>query len=132
MSSKSRIEASRKALAPAALLIVVSVLSGCSDIYYDRRETVALGADDHIAANRVAQMVDPWPRYVGNKNIAFNGERMQAAQERYRHGKVIPPVNVTTTSMTQAQAQQAAASANSATGQTTTTGAQGAPAAAVK
>src|SRR5262245_33775230 len=88
MSSKSRIEASRKALAPAALLTVVSVLSGCSDIYYDRRETVALGADDHIAANRVAQMVDPWPRYVGNKNIAFNGERMQAAQERYRHGKV--------------------------------------------
>ena len=137
MSSKSRIEArteaGRKVLAPVAFLIVSlgGVLGGCSDIYYDRRETIALGADDHIAANRVEQMVDPWPRYVGNKNIAFNGERMQAAIERYRHNKVIPPVNVTTTSMSQAQAQQAAASANSATGQTTTT-AQGAPAAAVK
>jgi hypothetical protein len=132
MSSKSRTEArtdARRKLAAGVLL--VACLGGCSDIYYDRRETVALGADDHIAANRVAQMVDPWPRYVGNKNIAFNGERMQAAIERYRHGKVIPPVNVTTTSMTQAQAQQAAATANSATGQTTTT-VQGVPAAAVK
>jgi hypothetical protein len=92
---------------------------------------VSLAADDHIAANQVEQMVDPWPRYVGDKNIAFNGERMQAAVQRYRHNRVIPPVNVTTTSMSQAQAQQAAASANSATGQTTTT-TQGAPAAAVK
>lgn len=132
MSSKSRTEARTDARRKqAAVVLLVACLGGCSDIYYDRRETVALGADDHIAANRVAQMVDPWPRYVGNKNIAFNGERMQAAQERYRHGKVIPPVNVTTTSMTQAQAQQAAATANSATGQTTTT-VQGVPAAAVK
>jgi hypothetical protein len=124
MSFKSRINA----LALAACL--AATLVGCSDIYYDRRETVALGADDHIAANRVVQMVDPWPRYVGDKNIAFNGERMQAAVQRYRHNRVIPPVNVTTTSMTQAQAQQAAATANNATGQSTTT--QGAPAAAVK
>ncbi len=54
---------------------------------------------------------------------------MQAAVERYRNGKVIPPVNATTTSMTQAQASAAAASANTATNQTTT---QGAPAAPVK
>ena len=51
MSSLSRISA----LAIAA----GTTLGGCSDIYYDRRETVALGADDHIASNRVAQMVDP-------------------------------------------------------------------------
>lgn len=140
MSSKSRIEAGRNVLAVTRTACLVAsigaclggALGGCSDIYYDRRETVSLGADDHIASNMAVQMVDPWPRYVGNKNIAFNGERMQAAVERYRHGKVIPPVNVTTTSMSQAQAQQAAASANSATGQTTTTAAQGAPAAAVK
>jgi hypothetical protein len=130
MSFKSRIDAGKLATATLLVASVGGVLGGCSDIYYDRRETVSLGADDHIAANRVEQMVDPWPRYVGNKNIAFNGERMQAAMERYRHGKVIPPVNVTTTSMTQAQAQQAAATANNATGQSTTT--QGAPAAAVK
>jgi hypothetical protein len=64
--------------APVALaLVIAGMLSACSDIYYDRRETVALGADDHIASNMVAQMIDPWPRYVGNKNLAFNGDRMQ-------------------------------------------------------
>ena len=78
-----------------------ALLGGCSDIYYDRRETVALGADDAVASNMVAQMVDPWPRYVGNKNIAFNGERMQAGVERYRKHEVIRPVSPVTSSATQ-------------------------------
>jgi hypothetical protein len=130
MSSPSRIEIPRRLTgAYVALAILGTALGGCSDIYFDRRETVALGADDHIAVNRVAQMVDPWPRYVGDKNIAFNGDRMQAAAERYRNGRVIPPVNVTTTSISQQQAQQAAASASTATNQSTT---QSAPAAPVK
>ena len=82
-----------------ALLVGFGALvGGCSDIYYDRRETVALGADDHIAVNRVAQMVDPWPRYVGNKNIAFNGERMQAGVERYRKHEIIRPISPVTSS----------------------------------
>jgi hypothetical protein len=97
MSSSSRTERSHKTL--AAIIAFGALLGGCSDIYYDRRETVALGADDHIAANRVAQMVDPWPVYVGNKNIAFNGERMQAAVERYRHHQVIQPRPAATTSL---------------------------------
>jgi hypothetical protein len=99
MSSSSRTERSHKAL--AAIIAFGALLGGCSDIYYDRRETVALGADDHIAANRVAQMVDPWPVYVGNKNIAFNGERMQAAVERYRHHQVIQPRPPATSSVSQ-------------------------------
>ncbi len=71
MSSQSKIKARSKL---AGMIVALgATLGGCSDIYFDRRETIALSADDHIAANRVAQMVDPWPRYVGNKNIAFNG-----------------------------------------------------------
>jgi hypothetical protein len=97
-----------------------ALLAGCSDIYYDRRDTIAPNGGDAVAANQVTQMVDPWPPHVGNRNIAFNGERMQAAQERYRHGKVIPPVNATTSSVAYQQAQQAAASATSATQQTAT------------
>ena len=65
MSSQSRTERRHKAL--AAIVALGALLGGCSDIYYDRRETVALGADDHIAANRVAQMVDPWPRLRGRQ-----------------------------------------------------------------
>jgi hypothetical protein len=97
MSSPSGTERSRL---PAACLALAALLGGCSDIYYDRRETIALGADDHMAVNGAVQMVDPWPRYVGNKNIAFNGERMQAAAERYRRHEVIRPVPLTTNTYT--------------------------------
>lgn len=99
MSSKSRTEVVCKVLAAAVTLI----LGGCSDLYFDRRETVALGADDHIAVNRAAQMVDPWPYHVANKNIAFNGDRMQTAAERYRRHEIIRPVSPITSSMTQQQ-----------------------------
>ena len=78
-----------------------TVLGACSDIYYDRRDTVALGADDHIAVNRVAQMVDPWSNNVAKKNFAFNGERLQASVERYRRHEVIRPVSPTTQTYTQ-------------------------------
>lgn len=123
-SSKPRTKASCRLL--AAVVSLGALAGGCSDIYFDRRETVALGAEDAVATNKVTHMVDPWPRHSANRNIAFNGERMQAAHERYRTGKVIAPVNVTTSSTAYQQAQQQAAAANSAT-QTTS-----APAAPVK
>jgi hypothetical protein len=99
MSSKSKTEVALRAF----VVLVPVVLGGCSDIYYDRRETVALGADDHLASNRVAQMVDPWPRNVANKNIAFSGDRLQPAIERYRKHEVIRPVSPTTSSSFQQQ-----------------------------
>ena len=105
MSSPSRTNAARRGSIgkPLALLIACGALLGaCSDIYYDRRETVALGANDFNASNIAVQSVDPWPRYVGNKNIAFNGERMQAAVERYRKHEVIRPISPTTTLTSQA------------------------------
>jgi hypothetical protein len=105
MSSRSRTKA---AIAPALLLGVA--LAGCSDIYWDRREAVALHAGDAMATNRVTHTIDPWSRASGNREIAFNGEKMQAAAERYRTGCVIQPASVSTSSIgdTQAQAQQPA------------------------
>jgi hypothetical protein len=107
--------------------MLLSMLSGCSDIYFDRRETVALGAQDHLDTNRVAQMIDPWPRDVGQRHIAFNGEKMQSAVERYRTNRVTPPVNVTTSSTAYQQAEQAATNTLNSTNQTLS-----APAAPVK
>jgi hypothetical protein len=99
----------------AALALVAGVaLGGCSDIYYDRRETIALGADDAVAGNRAIHTVDPWPRHSQNRNLAFNGERSQTAVERYRHHKVIEPVNVGSRTANQ-NGQQAAAEAAAAT-----------------
>jgi hypothetical protein len=71
-------------------------------------------------------MIDPWPRNVGNRNIAFNGEKMQSAVERYRTNRVIPPVDTASSSAGFQQTQSAAAS--NATNQTS----MSAPAAPVK
>ena len=112
----------------AALLVLGMTLSACSEIYHDRRETVSLGADDGGATSRMTMMTDPWPRHSANRQIAFNGERMQSAHERYRHGKTYIPVNVTTSSAAYQQAQQQAAAQQAATSQATSN----APAAPVK
>jgi hypothetical protein len=88
----------RAARLVAGVLTVVGIgswLAGCSnaDLYLDHRDSIALGAGDSIAANAVTQTVDPWPASSGDKNIAFNGQKMQGAVERYRTGKVIPPAD---------------------------------------
>ncbi len=79
-----------------AAVTFATILTGCSDLYFDRRETIALSGDDAVAANKVEQMVDPWPARSGDTNIAANGQKMQTAVERYRTDKVTPPVNPTT------------------------------------
>jgi hypothetical protein len=127
MSSKSRIERFVRFL--TSVVALGATLGGCSDLYYDRRETVSLGANDANLSNQVTQMVDPWPRNSGNRDIAFNGERMQAAAERYRTHKVIRPVNpVTTDSSNQLQPPPAYTTEEVASPQT----APSAPAAPVK
>jgi hypothetical protein len=110
----------------AAVVVIATAVAGCSEMYFDRRETVSLGAGDAIAANKVTQMVDPWPRYSTNNNIAFNGQRMQAAQDRYNRGRVISPVLPTETSKDYQSMATTAAAAQQATG------VAAAPAAAVK
>lgn len=80
-----------------ALAALFTTLAGCSE-YLDHRETISLGGGDSVATNKVTQMVDPWPRESANRNIAYNGEKMQSAVERYRTGKVIPPQGIGTSS----------------------------------
>jgi hypothetical protein len=106
MSSPSRIKAVVLALFGVAVLGLALTACSSPDLYLDRRETIALQAGDAVAANQVTQMIDPWPAYSGNRNIAFNGEKMQAAQERYRTGRIIQPVNATTSSVAYGQATQ--------------------------
>ncbi len=91
-----------------------ALLAGCSDIYLDHRDTVGLSGGDAVAANEITQMVDPWPRGSGNNNIAFNGQRMQTAVERYRTGRVVPPIPATTSGIDVAPAEGAAPAALSA------------------
>ena len=83
-------------------------------MYYDRRDTISLASGEAMAANRVTHIIDPWPPYAANRNIAYNGEKAAVASERYRTGRVIAPVNATTSSAAYSQAaQQAQSTANS-------------------
>jgi S-formylglutathione hydrolase FrmB len=86
-----------KAMRTLSLAAVLVTLGGCSE-YLDRRETVALQGGNATATNQVTQMVDPWPRESANRNIAFNGDKIESAYTRYRTNKVIPPRGVGTSS----------------------------------
>lgn len=77
----------------AAVLAIGTAVGGCSQLYLDRRDSIALSAGDAIAANQAVQVIDPWPPRSGNTNLVFNGQRMQAAAERYRTNTVVPPVD---------------------------------------
>jgi hypothetical protein len=97
---------------PAGRLIAAAVagaalgatLGGCSNLYMDRRDQVRLSAGDAIAANQAMETSDPWPAHSGNTNIAFNGQKMQTAVERYRTNTPwlpVDPVTGTATAPTQ-------------------------------
>ena len=90
-------------LAVRALSLAVllgTTLGGCSDLYFDRRETVMFGSGDAPAANIAVQTIDPWPAAAANRTQTANGERIQRAMDRYRTNKTTP-LNTTSTSSAQ-------------------------------
>jgi len=120
--SRSKTERRRPARVLAVAAFGIS-LAGCSDLfvlrhddsYVDRRDTIALSGGDAIAGNTITQTVDPWPAYSGDKNIAFNGQKMQSAVERYRTGKVIEPVDPENATTTNASGQSVNTTVNTST-----------------
>jgi hypothetical protein len=90
----------------AAIAAAATLLAGCWDTHTDRRQFISLATGDAVATNKVTHMIDPWPPVSGNRNIAYSGERMQAAAERYRTGRVIPPASAMTSSVGYTQSQQ--------------------------
>ena len=87
--------------ATLAAALAVSALTGActTDMYGDRRDPVSFAAGDAVAVNKITHMVDPWPPNAGNRDIAYDGERMAAAAERYRTNKVTPPSGTGTSSV---------------------------------
>jgi hypothetical protein len=119
-------KAAARLLAGAVAAIVLGTsLTGCSDQYLDRRDSIALGAGDAIEGNKVSEIVDPWPPGSGNTNIAFNGEKMQSAVQRYRTGKVIAPgdpENLETTNQSAQSITQTTVNTGGSAAATTTPG----------
>jgi len=81
---------------------LAALLAGCSE-YTDRRDTIALSGGNAVASNQVSMMVDPWPGYAGERDIAFNGSKMQSAVQRYRTNQVYKPQGIGTSGTYQQQ-----------------------------
>ena len=114
---RQSISAVPRALALGATLFA---LAACSQ-YLDRRESVTANAGNALNANAVTEMVDPWPPNSANRNIGYNGERMEAAVTRYRTGKVIQPVGMDTSGT---YGQSSSSQGSSSAGNTTPLGPQ--------
>jgi hypothetical protein len=111
LSLSQRNRTRSRAFALFAPILALGALCGaCSDLYLDRRDTIALSAGDAIAADKAVQTIDPWPPGSGSRKIAFNGQRMEAAAVRYRTNRVTPPRSMTTSSGAPTETQAAAPS----------------------
>ena len=60
-------------------------------MYFQRSDKITLGEGDAKAVNSATHVIDPWPRYVGNRRIPGNGDRLSRAVERYRQGSYRQP-----------------------------------------
>jgi hypothetical protein len=70
-----------------ACLPLVAALCGCltenpAAEYFHRSDTITMDAGNAANANIATQTVDPWPRYVGNRRIPVDAERMGAAVQK--------------------------------------------------
>jgi hypothetical protein len=97
----------------ALTLALGGVLGACSE-YLDRRDTIVHSGGDAVASNQVTHMVDPWPVWSANRNIAFDGQKMQSAVERYRTNQVTPPKGFGTSGTYQQQQGGGAATSSAA------------------
>ena len=88
-----------------ALTLALLTLAGCSE-YVARRDAISAYGGNAVDTNKVVQMVDPWPAHAADRNIAYNGTVMQGAVERYRTGRVTPPVGTGTAATYQPPANQ--------------------------
>lgn len=94
--------------------------------YLQRSDKIFAGAGDAKDVNAATHVIDPWPRYVGNRRIPANGERMVGAIERYRDVRrlplappPIPPIGISTSGFSGSSAPSGGAAPSGAASSTT-------------
>jgi hypothetical protein len=55
--------------------------------YFQRSDTITVGAGNAKEVNAASHMLDPWPAYVRNRRIPADGQRMTGAIQRYKDVK---------------------------------------------
>ena len=72
-------------------MLAILPLGGCYglyghdevDRYFQRSDTITMSAGDAKQVNAVTHTIHPWPRYVGDRRIAYDARRVGAAVTRY-------------------------------------------------
>jgi hypothetical protein len=78
-------------------LLTPLLLGGCYglaghdelDRYFQRSEAITMDGGNAKEVNATTHIIDPWPRYVGDRKIAYDAGRAGAAVKRY--GNPTPP-----------------------------------------
>ena len=60
-------------------------------MYFQRSDKIVLSEGNSKEVNAATHGIDPWPRYVGQRKIRSDGERMAGAAGRYRQARPAPP-----------------------------------------
>ena len=60
-------------------------------MYLRRSYNITTDGGDAKAVNAATHVIDPWPRYVGNRNIPVSGDRLSRAVTRYNQGSYRQP-----------------------------------------
>ena len=78
-------------------LIIIPALSlgGCYglyghdevDRYFQRSDTITMSAGNAKETNAIAHTITPWPRYVGDRRLAYDARRVGGAVTRYGNTK---------------------------------------------
>jgi hypothetical protein len=53
------------------------------DRYFQRSETITMDGGNAKEVNAAAHIINPWPRYVGDRRIAYDARRVGSAVKRY-------------------------------------------------
>jgi hypothetical protein len=69
---------------------VCPVFNNAAAQYLQRSDTITLGAGNAKDVNAATHVIDPWPRYVGDRRIPADAERMSTAISRYRRPSTRP------------------------------------------
>src|SRR6266702_6212999 len=77
------------------VLFAPLLLGGCyglaghdeMDRYFQRSDTITMSAGDAKQVNAVTHTINPWPRNVGDRRIAYDARRVGAAVTRYGNTK---------------------------------------------
>src|SRR3954454_21459743 len=81
------------------VLLAPFLLGGCyglyghdeMDRYFQRSDTLTMSAGDAKQVNAVTHTINPWPRNVGDRRIAYEAQRVGPAVNRY--GTTTRPVD---------------------------------------